>query len=340
MSFFSFSGNLFRFFLYFLYIVLCLSRTTFLMDVRAKRPAVSSSSSSAPRSCRSRHLDFFSGLPQYVDSGDCICVCEFCGAYFWYLERVAMFSTPAHPRYSHCCQDGGVVLPYPPAFDPDFVALYENVSFMKDIRAYNSMFSMTSFGANVDHAVNEDRGPYVFKICGQISHTIGSLSPDPVKGPRFLQLYLFDTEHKVQNRLKAIDGPRKRDLDGNIVHFLVGFLGANNEYVRTFKTAKIMADECNLDVYAVRLFNNVPDRTYGLPSPGSLGCIVTGDDVTCTTYDIVVFSHSGRPKRISKLHPSYMPLQYPLLFPYGEEGWSPRLKMGNRRGATAKKPYC
>ena len=109
-----------------------------------------------------------------------------------------------------------------------------------------------------------------------------------------------------------IDSPRKRDLDGNIVHFLVGFLGANNEYVRTFKTAKIMADECNLDVYAVRLFNNVPDRTYGLPSPGSLGCIVTGDDATCTTYDIVVFSHSGRPKRISKLHPSYMPLQYPL----------------------------
>ncbi|XP_023770105.1 uncharacterized protein LOC111918701 [Lactuca sativa] len=309
---------------------------TFLMDVRAKRPAVSSSSSSAPRSRRSRHLDFFSGLPQYVDSGDCSCVYEFCGAYFWYLERVAKFSTPAHPRYSHCCRDGGVVLPYPPAFEPNFFALYENVSFMKGFRAYNSMFSMTSFGANVDHAVNEDRGPYVFKISGQISHTIGSLSLDPVKGPRFLQLHLFDTEHEVQNRLKAIDGPRKKDLDGNIVHFLVGFLGANNEYVRTFKTSKIMADECNLDLYAVRLFNNVPDRTYGLPSPGSLGCIVTRDDATCTTYDIVVFSHSGQPKRISKLHPSYMPLQYPLLFPYGEEGWSPRLKMGNRRGATAK----
>ncbi|CAI9271747.1 unnamed protein product [Lactuca saligna] len=163
------------------------------MDVRAKWPAASSSSSFAPRSCRSQHLDFFFGLPQYVDSGDCSCVCEFCGAYFWYVERVAKFSTPTHPRYSHCCWDGGVVLPYPPAFDPNFVALYQNVSLIKDIRAYNSMFSMTSFGANVDHTVNEDRGPYVFKISGQISHTIGSLSPDPVKGLRFLQLYLFDT---------------------------------------------------------------------------------------------------------------------------------------------------
>nr|KAJ0188794.1 hypothetical protein LSAT_V11C900457270 [Lactuca sativa] len=310
------------------------------MAVQAKRTSPAATSSYAPRSRRSRHLAFFSGLPHYVDSGDCTWVCEFCGAYFWYVERVLKFSTPAHPRYSHCCQDGGVVLPYPSAFAPQFVALYQNLNFMKDIMAYNSMFSMSSFGANVDEVVNHDRGPYVFKISGQISHRIGSLSPDPIKGPRFLQLYLFDLEHEVQNRLRAIDGPRKRDLDSDIVQFLVTFLGANNEYVRTFKTAKLMADESNLDFYAVRLFNNVADCRYGLPSPGSLGCIVSGDDTTCTTYDIVVFSHSGRPQRISKLHPSYMPLQYPLLFPYGEEGWSPRLKMGNRRGVTVNMYYA
>ncbi|CAI9264024.1 unnamed protein product [Lactuca saligna] len=119
------------------------------MAVPAKRAAVASSSSSASRSRRSRHLAFFSSLPQYVDSGDCTWVCEFCGAYFWYVERVGKFSRPGHLRYSHCCRDGGVVLPYPPAFDHQFVALYQNVTFMKDIRAYNSMFSMTSFGANV-----------------------------------------------------------------------------------------------------------------------------------------------------------------------------------------------
>lgn len=66
------------------------------------------------------------------------------------------------------------------------------------------MFSMTSFGANVDENVNDNLGPYVFKVSGQISHKIGSLSPDPSKGPRFLQLYLFDTENEVENRFKAI----------------------------------------------------------------------------------------------------------------------------------------
>ncbi|KAK9286855.1 hypothetical protein L1049_015261 [Liquidambar formosana] len=28
-----------------------------------------------------------------------------------------------------------------------------------------------------------------------------------------------------------------------------------------------------------------------------------------------------RLQRISEIHPSYMPLEYPLLFPYGEDGW-------------------
>ncbi|CAH1419214.1 unnamed protein product [Lactuca virosa] len=56
------------------------------------------------RKCR--RLPAFSVLPQYLDSGDCDCVCEFCGAYFWYVERVLKFSTPGHPRYNHCAGVG------------------------------------------------------------------------------------------------------------------------------------------------------------------------------------------------------------------------------------------
>lgn len=122
--------------------------------------------------------------------------------------------------------------------------------------------------------MNDSRGPYVFKVSGQISHKIGSLSPDLAKGPSFLQLYLFDTDHEVENRLRAFDGPRPTTLDSTVVNFLVRFLGANNEYVRTFKTTKQMAEGINLESYAVRLFNNIQDRRYDLPLPGSLGCIV------------------------------------------------------------------
>lgn len=84
------------------------------------------------------------------------------------------------------------------------------------------------------------------------------------------------------------------------------------------------------------MFNNVPDHRYDLPSPRSLGCIVTGDDTNCINYDIVVYSNSVRPQRISTLHPGYMSLQYPILFLYGEEGWSPRLKLGNWTSVDAR----
>lgn len=73
---------------------------------------------------RCRRFEAFSVLPQYVDCGDCTWVCEFCGAFFWYVERAVNLSTSAHLRYNHCCRGGSVVLPYPSRFPPYFVALY------------------------------------------------------------------------------------------------------------------------------------------------------------------------------------------------------------------------
>ena len=35
----------------------------------------------------------------------------------------------------------------------------------------------------------------------------------------------------------------------------------------------------------------------------------------------VLFTTGGQLQRITETHPSYMALQYPLLFPYGEDGW-------------------
>lgn len=180
------------------------------------------------------------------------------------------------------------------------------------------MFSMTSFGANEDDSINKGRAPYVFKVSGQIYHWIGSFYPQDIHQPRFLQLYMCDTENEVANRLHSFHGEGEVLLSADVVDSLSHMLHTHNEYVRTFKTAKEIAQSMNLDSYGVRLFNVVPDRRYGPPAPGTLGCIVCGDDVTGAVYDIVVYSKSGSPRRVSKLHPTYMPLQYPLLFPYGE----------------------
>ncbi|CAI9296553.1 unnamed protein product [Lactuca saligna] len=245
------------------------------------------------RSRRSSLLVEIPALSFYYDCGNCTCVCEYCGAYFWYQERVLYLSRANHPQHTKCCKSGNVVLPYP-LHPPDvLMQFYEDDHFMRNIRAYNSMFSMTSFGANEDDSINKGRAPYVFKVA---------------------------------NRLRSFhDGEVL--LSAEVVESLSHMLRTHNEYVRTFKTAKEIAQSMNLDSYGVRLFNVVPDRRYGPPAPGTLGCIVCGDDVTNAVYDIVVYSKSGSPRRVSKLHPTYMPLQYPLLFPYGEEGWSPSLHL-------------
>ncbi|GKF90610.1 ATP-dependent DNA helicase PIF1-like protein, partial [Tanacetum coccineum] len=45
----------------------------------------------------------------------------------------------------------------------------------------------------------------------------------------------------------------------------------------------------------------------------------------------------NRPKRVSELHPSYMALQYPLLFPYGEDGYHDQIPYHTNTGTRKTK---
>ncbi|GKB60042.1 ATP-dependent DNA helicase PIF1-like protein, partial [Tanacetum coccineum] len=66
------------------------------------------------------------------------------------------------------------------------------------------------------------------------------------------------------------------------------------------------------------------------------------------TRDIIVKKYDSGPKRISELHPSYMALQYPLLFPYGEDGYHDKIpchsntgtRKTNRAFVTMKEYYA
>ncbi|CAH1433533.1 unnamed protein product [Lactuca virosa] len=64
-------------------------------------------------------------------------------------------------------------------------------------------------------------------------------------------------------------------------------------------------------------------RTYNLPTPSEVAALIIGDiSDSIEKRDIVVQTKNGCLQRISELHPSYLPLQYPLLFPYGDDGYS------------------
>ena len=63
-------------------------------------------------------------------------------------------------------------------------------------------------------------------------------------------------------------------------------------------------------------------REYNLPTADEVAALIVGDfDTSTNKRDIILHMHEGGVRRISELHPSYLALQYPLLFPYAEDGY-------------------
>lgn len=86
----------------------------------------------------------------------------------------------------HVCRSSFVVLSYPLLPPELLLALYDFPPFMKDIRGYNNMFSMTSFEGKVDDDINRTDGPYVFKISDQVCHWICAFGVVHEKGSKVL----------------------------------------------------------------------------------------------------------------------------------------------------------
>ncbi|GKC65141.1 DNA helicase, partial [Tanacetum coccineum] len=53
-----------------------------------------------------------------------------------------------------------------------------------------------------------------------------------------------------------------------------------------------------------------------------------------TNFDVIVEFRAGHPQRINKLHQSYMSLQFPLMFVFGEPGFYPELLLKPRDGSV------
>lgn len=261
--------------------------------------------------------------PFYQDLGDCNERCRYCNAAFWNGEQLAGHrSQTDHPRYHLCCGDGKIFME-PETDPPEYIKeLLANNSFMQNIRAYNQMFAMTSFGAKIDTTVNQARGPYVFKVSGQIYHNIGSLCPTGDDDPCFLQLYIYDTQNEVKNRMNHFQSSGDHPLDPAIVQGLIHFLDAHNRLVQVFRTARDKCAEADVPEFKVRLYNAKGARNYELPTSQSLGAIVFDSGPTTEAdYDVIIEYRDAPPKRINKLHQSYMSLQFPLIFIYGQTGY-------------------
>lgn len=125
--------------------------------------------------------------------------------------------------------------------------------------------------------------------------------------------FLVDSKHAGEQRYE-------RDIVGLIKEELNRY----NPFVKKYRTASTMLNANSALNLKMRLIGNrnTDGRLYNLPSCDEVAALIVGDiDDDYNVRDIIIEKHSGKPKRINELHASYLPLQYPLLFPYGEDGY-------------------
>ncbi|XP_019196554.1 PREDICTED: uncharacterized protein LOC109190511 [Ipomoea nil] len=240
--------------------------------------------------------------------------------------------------FSLCCNNGKIKLPantLPPKgiFDLFFGNDELSKKFLQNIRTYNNMFCFTSMGGKIDTSVNKGGAPPVFRLSGQNYHLMGSLLPEEGKAPHFAQLYIYDTTNEKNNRINAVRGRGEQDdIHVEIVNVIQKELDKNNVLVKSFRMAMSELDSNPCAGVKIKLLGKCTKdaRTYNLPQVSGTTLIVGDLDTSIGECDIVVQAKGGQLQRISELNPSYLPLQYPLLFPYGEDGYREDIAFSNR----------
>ncbi|GJV20163.1 ATP-dependent DNA helicase PIF1-like protein [Tanacetum coccineum] len=111
-------------------------------------------------------------------------------------------------------------------------------------------------------------------------------------------------------------------------------LDANSAIVKAFRMER---DWCHADTTTnveLRLLSErARSKQYNSSTVAEVAALITNDFSDGEpTRDIVFCKKESPPKRILELHPSYMALKYPLLFPYREDGYHEKIPYHTNKG--------
>ena len=267
-------------------------------------------------------------------------VCTYCSAKLFVGELLQGSS-------SICCHKGKVKLPEVHVSD-DLKALIERndcntKNYLDNIRSYNNAFAFASVQVN---AVNvPGRGPFCFKIHGQVYHVAGSLIPPQGHAPMYAGLFIIDTDEALQHRLNH---EANQQCDLNLMTTLQTILERDNPYAQMFHFLKDSVREASNVELRFTVDNAFDQRRYNVPSVSEIAAVFTNDSgAPPGRFDFIVYSKSnGSMVKISYLNPHSDPMCYPLLFPCGDAGWRPGMQHVNihrtavRNATTQLQYYC
>ena len=196
------------------------------------------------------HVTHSSMLPLYY--GKCLLhnlgnlnyVCSSCGDLCWKVEGKSIRTFVG----KNCCSSGKLkLLPLcePPAELKLLMQAGDARSkrFIANIRGVNNALGFASLGAHVDESILQGRGVYTFKVHGSVYHNIGPMMLGEVADqiPRFAQLYFYDTEHELENRLH-----HNSNLDVKILDPLQAMMHRVNPYAQAFCSARMTMQDTHV----------------------------------------------------------------------------------------------
>jgi hypothetical protein len=116
-----------------------------------------------------------------------------------------------------------------------------------------------------------------------------------------------------------------KDLDEGIVKGLKQMLDANNVHAKAFRMARDILKDGQVQDLKLKLISDrkTDGRVYNKPTVSEVAALIVGDIDSAARRDIIMQNRSGQLQRIDEFHASYLGFQYPLIFPYGEDGYRP-----------------
>lgn len=265
--------------------------------------------------------------------------CLFCNALGFDGE---LKGTRLQPHFGRlCCRNNSFHLPLFPGLPQSLHDLYfgetrEAKYFQRNIRKFNSSMAMASCQVN-DATVH--RGvPGAFKIYGQLHRRIGSITNHSSSTPKCLQVYFYDPSYQATLRSSQLNRTSRTDsemqLELTIFTSLEQILRRNNSYLQSFFSIDEFIRMENLNPEEIRIELHETTKPpigehrgrYNLPSAPEVSALMpefianSKRNIVCN-FRSTINNDTSNLAFFTECHRSYDPLAYPLLFPYGNDGW-------------------
>ena len=249
-------------------------------------------------------------VPYYV--GPMNTLCQYCNALRFTNESL------------NFCHNGKVNLPQLSSYPVEFRDLQtSNTSqaknFREHIRQYNSSFAFASLGANIDKITT--KGPYCFRIYGQLYHRSGCLHPSKGNDHQYGQLYILEGDQAVEHQSNSHCKPETMRLIQKAMETISPYAAA---YRHMYEVEQEQIRQFGVQTNSIKMiFKRGNDqRRYNKPHHDEVAAVFVGDEgAPPCQRDITVYPKDTPCQIISYMSANCDPMCYPLIFPRGDLGW-------------------